>query len=78
MSHRNTASNAGRGKTFPPDEVTLMLNIIRALVPLGMLHWDTVADQFNAGQPPERIRDADSLKAKFKNLKNTRKPTGDP
>ena len=56
----------------------MMLNIIRELVPPGMLHRDAVADQFNAGPPPERIRDADSLKTKFKNLKNTRKPMGDP
>ncbi|RHY08250.1 hypothetical protein DYB37_009695 [Aphanomyces astaci] len=57
----------------------LLLDCIERLQPLGGNHWDTVQSQYNTLSEPSWIaRDSDSIRRKFKTLKNVRKPTGDP
>jgi len=45
----------------------------------GMYMWETVSEKFN-NRKDERApwRDIDSIRNKFKSLKNATKPTGDP
>ena len=71
-----------KGKHWKLDEVSLLLSFAADVLPRGSNDWKTVASRYNT----ERVanythlpdRDADSLKSKFKTLKNTREPTGDP
>ncbi|KAF0733673.1 hypothetical protein AaE_009182 [Aphanomyces astaci] len=69
----------GRGKGWSTPETMLLLDCIERLQPLGGNHWDTVQSQYNTLSEPSWIaRDSDSIRRKFKTLKNVRKPTGDP
>ena len=51
-------------------------------LPFGNDEWEELALDFNRTMrifnPLAQGRDGNSLKAKFKSLKNVRKPTGDP
>lgn len=56
-----------------------MLGIVEDRLPFGSEQWVSVASMYNAQLPsgwPDR--DSESLKRKCMNLKNKRKPTGDP
>eukprot|EP01038_Epipyxis_sp_PR26KG_P017783 gene17783-24817_t len=70
-------------RNFTEWEVNTLLDITERILPLGADHWqEDVATLFNTAAqgrdqsaPP---RESDSLKTKFKALKNVKKPTGDP
>jgi hypothetical protein len=69
-----------RGKNFSTEEIMSMLDTIEMIKAAGGNRWNQVAEEFAAISirnkwPP---RDEESIKRKFKNLKNVRKPTGDP
>ncbi|RHY61814.1 hypothetical protein DYB26_010155 [Aphanomyces astaci] len=66
----------GRGKSWCPGSVELMLDHIHELMPAGSNVWDEVAAKFNAGPYP--FRDAEGIKRKFYTLRNNAEPTGDP
>ena len=55
-----------------------LLNIVNELLPRGDIEWQLVTDQFNLNRPREfPEREKDSIRNKFKALKNVKKPTGD-
>ena len=57
----------------------MLLKDIEENLPCGGNEWEAVAMRFNRSLPNGvASRDADSLKAKFKSLRNVKKPTGDP
>lgn len=69
-----------RGKNFSSEEIMALLDVIELVKPAGENRWNLVAEEFatisiRSKWPP---RDEESIKSKFKNLKNVRKPTGDP
>ncbi len=69
----------GRGQTFNAESVTRLLDLSEEILPGGPNEWCQVAAAFNLNRPPLVVsRDEDSLRNKFKALKNVRKPTGDP
>ena len=88
--NNNNARRRGRGSLNYRDwEVEILLNIVNNvnnILPLGADDWDQVATMFNASALTRSIqlgnnyvpRDPESLKNKFKSLKNHKKPTGDP
>ena len=85
--NNNNVRGRGTGSQNYRDwEVEILLNIMEIKQPLGADHWDQVATMFNASALTRSIqlscnyvpRDLESLKNKFKSLKNHRKPTGDP
>lgn len=67
-------------KKYSYDEVTILLNIVEKLQPIGTDMWKNVSNEFNkiARGNLWDERDEDSLKAKFKGLVSHKKPTGDP
>ena len=69
-----------RGSKFKPAEVDLLLDLIDEVEPLGQDHWNILWTQYEVRRKihgyPER--DTDSLRQKFKQLRNVHKPTGDP
>ncbi|RHY95408.1 hypothetical protein DYB37_013380 [Aphanomyces astaci] len=74
------AKKSGRGKSWYPASVDLLLDITVDVLPLGKNGWEKVERRFNRLAEPKLlpIRDADALKRKFLLLKNHAKPTGDP
>jgi hypothetical protein len=85
--NNNNVRGRGTGSQNYRDwEVEVLLNILEVKLPLGAEHWETVTTEFNATALTRSIqvrnnyvaRDLDSLKNKFKVLKNHKKPTGDP
>ncbi|ETV64090.1 hypothetical protein H257_18970, partial [Aphanomyces astaci] len=74
------AKKSGRGKSWCPASVDLLLDITVDVLPLGKNGWEKVERRFNRLAEPKLlpIRDADALKRKFLLLKNHAKPTGDP
>ncbi len=69
----------GRGQTFNAESVTRLLDLSEEILPAGPNEWNQLAAAFNFNRPPLIVgRDEDSLRNKFKALKNVRKPTGDP
>ena len=53
-----------------------MLDIVERVLPTGQYQWERVAVEYN--QRTRENRPADSLKKKFKQLKNVSKPSGKP
>jgi hypothetical protein len=54
-----------------------LLNVVEEYLPAGAQMWEKVVSEYNAGRPSEfPERDLDSLRNKFKTLKNHKKPTG--
>ncbi|KAF0706108.1 hypothetical protein AaE_014265 [Aphanomyces astaci] len=71
----------GRGKGWSSQETLSLLDCIERLLPLGGNHWELVQTDYNtrASQENDWIpRDVDSIRRKFKALRNSRKPTGEP
>ena len=71
-------AGAGSGKNFTKYETKRMLEKVREHLPMGQMQWQTTTDAYNEGVGPDRLRDFESLRNKFKKLKNFPKPTGDP
>ncbi|RHY15888.1 hypothetical protein DYB32_010705 [Aphanomyces invadans] len=66
----------GRGKSWCPGSVELMLDHIDDVMPAGGNEWEEVAAGFNGGPYP--FRDSDAIKRKYYMLRNHAKTTGDP
>jgi hypothetical protein len=83
---QNSKPSHGKGLWWSDGEVDFMLEIIHRTKPSGGNMWDTVAELYNSKHErsyrrfPENLpfRDKESIKDKFKKLKNAKKPTGDP
>ena len=54
-----------------------MLDLVEEHLPLGQDHWQNLATEYNSTYP-QRARDYESLRNKFKSLFKVNKPTGDP
>lgn len=55
-----------------------MLQVVDKIRPRGSYQWDQVEDDYNRARPLRSIaRDKESIRTKFKSLKNAKKPTGD-
>ena len=68
-----------RGKHWTEEETTRLLDIVQDLLPLGVNDWMNVCNLYNFNRPVLfPARDLDSLRSKFKTLRNVRKSTGDP
>lgn len=82
----SSSSNGRAGsRNYTDGELDILLDIVEALLPTGELEWESVAAEYNkiisAKFPTmsrRMVRDCDSLRNKFKGLRNIRKPTGDP
>ncbi|RHY04899.1 hypothetical protein DYB36_008192 [Aphanomyces astaci] len=74
------AKKAGRGKSWCPSSIDLLLDTTLDVLPLGKNGWEKVESRFNrlAETKLLPVRDVDALKRKFILLKNHAKPTGDP
>jgi hypothetical protein len=65
-----------RGSNFSRADTECLLRCVEEILPCGQDQWDRVTTQFN--RLASFKRNTDSLRAKFKVLRNSRKPTGDP
>jgi hypothetical protein len=64
-------------KNWTDLQVDRLLDAVQELLPSGNIGWENVKNRFNEGRPPEfPERDMESLRRKFKLLKNHPKPTG--
>jgi hypothetical protein len=64
---------------FTEGEDNCLLTQVENELPTGGDQWTRVAMRFNSQMPQgSPHRDADSLKERFKKLRNSTKPTGDP
>lgn len=70
------ATRTSRGANFSSAEVLCLLQICRQKLPLGQEEWVVVQNLYNRNAPAGRKRSAESIKDKFKALKNKLKPTG--
>jgi hypothetical protein len=75
-----TKKNKGAGGShYSSEEVSMMLDIVARILPSGEYMWERVSVEYNAKRPRgSAYRDVESLRNKFKTLKNCKKPTGDP
>ena len=73
-----TNKNCPKGKHWSDDQVEMVLNIIKEVLPRGQYDWDKVVSQYNSQKPEDACeRDEDAIRSKYKKLKNAKKPTGD-
>ncbi|ETV83050.1 hypothetical protein H257_04793 [Aphanomyces astaci] len=71
----------GRGKGWSNPEVMSMLDCIESHLRLGTNQWDAVQADYNSRIEQNNgwvVRDTESMRRKFKSLRNSKKPTGDP
>lgn len=68
----------GRGCNFSAVELDTLLTLVEKSLPMGADQWEYLTLEFNKSVSSDRARDMESLRKKFKNLKNKKKPTGDP
>lgn len=70
---------AGRGRGWSAPELELMLTVVDTYLPLGANEWENVQLHYTRLMPSEfAVRPTDSIKRKYMELKNRKKPTGDP
>ena len=70
---------ASRGKGYSDYETNLMLDIVEEILPHGQEMWNRCAETYQSRvEAGYEVRDADSLRTKFKALRLVKKPTGDP
>ncbi|CAM9840781.1 unnamed protein product, partial [Ectocarpus fasciculatus] len=67
----------GRGEAYSRVKVDQLLTIAEGRLPMGMDQWEAVASEYNV-HFPRTPRVAESLRVKYKALKNMKKSTGDP
>ena len=73
------AKKQGRATAYSPVEVQKLLEYVKEVLPMGPDQWEDVGVLFRnhfIGAPYPR--ETESLKQKFKTLRNLRKPTGNP
>lgn len=70
-------SRNGRGPKYTALQVERLLSLVETYLPVGSNQWEALAAKYNTDRPEEiPERDVDSLRNKFKALRNHRKPTG--
>jgi hypothetical protein len=80
-SNQRDIIDPSKRRNYSDFEINLLLDIVKEILPHGQEMWIRVQDQFNASLPAGlgcQPRDSDSLKTKFKQLRNMSKHTGDP
>ena len=76
-SHFSAMTKKGRGATFSHAELDVLLSIVEERLPFGQDTWERVGEEFRGKITNSSVvRDDESLRKKFKALKNTSKPTG--
>lgn len=80
---RSGTKGTGRGlgsKNYTPREVSILLNLVENVLPLGYQEWSIVTSQYSEWQTKNDtpVRDLQILKSKFDKLVNAKKPTGSP
>lgn len=70
------ATRTSSGANFLSSEVLYLLQICKQKLLLGQEKWLIVQNLYNIHVPEGKKRSAESLKEKFKALKNKIKPTG--
>ena len=68
----------GRGTAYSTAHTCKLLELAENHLPLGMDEWEIVASHFNAYFGHNSSRTGEELRNKFKTLKNSKKPTGNP
>jgi hypothetical protein len=66
-----------RGLKYHKDEIEAFLDIMEDHLPIGPQEWEDVTEAHN-DRFPMKNRDKDSLRRKFNEFVNSKKPTGDP
>ena len=72
----STTRKQQRGSNFSKSSINTLLTIVERHLPTGQYQWERVAVEYN--ERTRENRPADSLKKKFKQLKNVSKPSGKP
>jgi hypothetical protein len=79
MPGRKGKSADNKGRHWKDQEVKLLLNIVEETLPRGQQEWLTVVTEYNQRRIAWMAeRDEEQIRNKFKALRNTKKPTGDP
>jgi hypothetical protein len=72
-------SKTTKGKHWSIAELNRLFEIIENVLPRGANEWTIVAERYNSNRPRGFVeRDEESMRNKFKSLRNVKKPTGDP
>ena len=75
---RNPPAGArNRGTKYHKDEIEALLDLMEDNLPIGPQEWDDVTEA-HADRFLLKNRDSQSLRRKFNELVNSKKPTGDP
>ena len=75
---RNPPAGArNRGTKYHKDEIEAFLDLMEDNLPIGPQEWDDVTEA-HADRFLLKNRDSQSLRRKFNELVNSKKPTGDP
>lgn len=67
-----------RGKNYSDANLTYLLDRVEDILPKGIDEWNGIAFSYNAHFGNGENRNGESLRNKFKELRNSSKPTGDP
>lgn len=72
-----------KAQTYSVAEVNTLLELVETMLPIGQNEWESVVVLFNRSMynlvgTNAVPRDYESLRNKFKSLRNNKKPTGDP
>ena len=75
----SSKTKSGRSAAYSEAEVDVLLDIVEDRLPFGQEQWERVGIEFRSkfSNAPV-VRETESLRAKFKTLRNHKKPTGDP
>ena len=65
---------SGRAASYSSADVSVLLDLVEELLPLGQSDWDALTVFYN--EKVNYSRESDQLRRKFKALKNVAKPTG--
>ena len=68
----------GRGKNYSDANLTFLLDKVQYSLPCGADEWTEISLEYNAFFGGKESRSGEDLRNKFKALKSTKKPTGDP
>jgi hypothetical protein len=71
------AGARNRGTQYHRDKIDAFLDLMEDNLPIGPQEWDDVTE-FHADRFLLKNQDSQSLRRKFKELVNSKKPTGDP
>ena len=67
-----------RGKYYTSPNIHLLFDLAENQLPIGLDEWNHLALNYNNAFPNDPPKTGEDLRTKFKTLKNSKKPTGDP